>query len=64
MKKVDIKNMSADDLKNQLKEVQAQYSRMKLAHKISPIENPIQIRELRKTIARINTEMSIKANQQ
>lgn len=64
MKKADIKAMSAGDLQNQLKEVSAQYNRLKLAHKISPVENPIQIRDLRKTIARLNTELTLKQNQQ
>jgi large subunit ribosomal protein L29 len=33
---------------------------MKLAHAISPIENPIQIRDMRKTIARLETELTLK----
>ncbi|MCW3162080.1 50S ribosomal protein L29 [Chryseobacterium oryctis] len=60
MKKADIKNLSAGDIQNQLAEAKAQYSKLKLAHKISPIENPIQIRDLRKTIARLNTELTNK----
>lgn len=60
MKKADIKNLSAGDIQNKLAEVKAQYAKMKLAHKINPIENPIQIRDLRKTIARLNTELTNK----
>ena len=60
MKKADIKNLSAEDVQVQLAEAKAQYSKMKLAHKISPLENPIQIRDLRKTIARLNTELTNK----
>ena len=60
MKKADIKNLSAEDVQVQLAEARAQYSKMKLAHKISPLENPIQIRDLRKTIARLNTELTNK----
>jgi large subunit ribosomal protein L29 len=48
MKKADIKNLSAGDIQAQLTEAKAQYSKLKLAHRISPIENPIQIRDLRK----------------
>ncbi len=58
MKKAEIKNLSTEDLKLQLADAKASYSKMKLAHKISPIENPIQIRDLRKTIARLNTELT------
>ena len=60
MKKAEIKNLSAGDLQNKLAEVKAEFSKMKLAHKISPLENPIQIRDLRKTIARLNTELTNK----
>ena len=60
MKKADIKNLSVEDLQNQLKAVKADFNKMKLAHRISPIENPIQIRDLRKTIARLQTEITAK----
>ena len=60
MKKADIKNLSAGDIQNKLAEAKAQFSKMKIAHKISPLENPIQIRDLRKTIARLNTELTNK----
>lgn len=60
MKKAEIKNLSAEDLQAKLKEAQADFNRMKISHKTSPLENPIQIREMRKTIARLNTELTIK----
>lgn len=60
MKQADIKNLSAGDIQAKLTELKAQYSKLKLAHKISPIENPIQIRDLRKSIARLNTELTNK----
>ncbi|KQK27380.1 MULTISPECIES: 50S ribosomal protein L29 [Chryseobacterium] len=60
MKQAEIKNLSAEDIQAKLAEAKAQFSKMKLAHKISPLENPIQIRDLRKTIARLNTELTNK----
>ncbi|WP_027376626.1 50S ribosomal protein L29 [Kaistella palustris] len=60
MKKADIKNLSAGDIQNKLTEVRADFNKMKMAHKISPIENPIQIRDMRKTIARLETELTLK----
>ncbi|KPE50358.1 MULTISPECIES: 50S ribosomal protein L29 [Chryseobacterium] len=60
MKQADIKNLSAGDIQAKLAELKAQYSKLKLAHKISPIENPIQIKDLRRTIARLNTELTNK----
>lgn len=58
MKAEDIKKLSLDDLKVQLAETKANYTKTKLAHKISPVENPIQIRELRRTVARLLTELA------
>ena len=60
MKKADIKKLSAGDIQNKLAEVKADFNKMKLAHAISPIENPIQIRDMRKTIARLETELTLK----
>ena len=60
MKKADIKNLSAGDIQNKLAEVKADFNKMKIAHAISPIENPIQIRDMRKTIARLETELTLK----
>lgn len=60
MKNADIKNLSAEDIQNKLAELKAEYNKTKLAHKISPIENPIQIKDLRRTIARLQTELTAK----
>ncbi len=60
MKNADIKKLNAGDLQNKLTELKAEYLKTKLAHRISPIENPIQIRDLRKTIARLEIELTLK----
>ena len=60
MKKADIKNLSAGDIQNKLAEVKADFNKLKLAHAISPIENPIQIKDMRRLIARLETELTLK----
>ena len=60
MKKADIINLSAGDLENKLAELRADFNKMKLSHSISPIDNPIQIRDMRRTIARLETELTLK----
>lgn len=60
MKKEEIKNLSVVDLQNKLTELKSEYNKMRLAHKISAVENPMQIKNMRKTIARLNTELSAK----
>ena len=41
-----------------LAEEKANYTNMKLTHTLSPLENPLQIRVARRTIARLSTELS------
>ena len=60
MKQAEIKNLSKEDIKVKLVEVRATYNKTKLANRISPVENPIQIRDLRRTIARLETELTNK----
>lgn len=60
MKKAEIKNLSIDELQAQLAEAKANYTKLVLAHKISPIQNPISIRNLRRDIARLHTELTNK----
>ncbi len=60
MKQADIKNLSTEDIKTKLTETRANYNKTKLAHRISPVENPIQIRDLRRTIARLETALTNK----
>lgn len=57
MKQIDIKDLSVDDLTEKLLEQKSTLSKLKLSHSVSPIENPSQLRFVRKTIARINTEL-------
>lgn len=58
MKIAEIKKLSAEDLQKSLEETQVNLTKVKLAHRISPLENPIQIRDLRRTIARIRTVLT------
>ncbi len=57
MKQADIKNLSTDDLREQLAESTELIGKLKMNHSVSPLENPKQITVARKTIARLNTEI-------
>ena len=57
MKNVEIKDMSTADLKERVLAEKANYDQLVINHSISPIENPAQIRLLRRTIARMETEL-------
>ena len=58
MKQSEIKDLSAADLQAKLVQLKKAYGDMKISHSISPIENPLQIRSLRRSVARIATEIS------
>lgn len=57
MKQVDIKDLSVDDLTEKLQEQKSILNKFKLSHAVSPLENPSQIKFVRRSVARINTEL-------
>ena len=50
--------MSKEDLEEKLKEFKNSLENIKMKHSISPIENPLEIRKIRRTIARLKTFIS------
>lgn len=58
MKNKDIVALSTAELEAKIKEGKAETVKLKLNHSISPIENPIKIRDNRKTVARLATELT------
>jgi large subunit ribosomal protein L29 len=58
MKQSEIKGLSVAELQEKLGETKKSFVDLKMAHSISPLENPIQLRAIRKTIARIATELT------
>ncbi|MCC9137652.1 50S ribosomal protein L29 [Pontibacter silvestris] len=57
MKNSEIKALSLEELKERLSSEQSGMQSLQFAHAISPLENPMKIRQTRKTIARLNTEI-------
>ena len=58
MKKQEaIREMSTPDLNDRLDQAREQLVKMRLNHTVSPLDNPNQIRETRKNIARYLTEL-------
>ncbi|SFI91661.1 50S ribosomal protein L29 [Myroides guanonis] len=58
MKQTEIVKLSVAELQEQLVQLTSAYNDLTSAHAISPIENPLQIRGARRTIARVKTELS------
>lgn len=57
MKIAEIKEMTTNDLVERIEAETANYNQMVINHSISPLENPAQIKQLRRTIARMKTEL-------
>ena len=55
-----LKDASVIDLKARIDEDQLRLRKLEFAHAISPLENPMSIRGLRKDIARLKTELKKK----
>jgi large subunit ribosomal protein L29 len=56
-----LKDMSEADLKARIMEDEQRLKKLEFAHAISPLENPMSIRSLRKDVARMKTQLRIKA---
>lgn len=54
--------MNLAELKEKIGSEQETLRKLKFAHQISAIENPMKIRETRKVIARLKTELAAKEN--
>jgi large subunit ribosomal protein L29 len=58
MKQKEIKILSDDELVDKLGELSKTLHDTKVIHTVSPLENPLQIRNIRRTIARLKAEIS------
>ena len=58
MKQTEIISLSNEDLQDKLAEYQKQLAELKMAHVISPLEDPLQIKTARRVIARLKTALS------
>ncbi len=58
MKQSEIKELSVADLQEKLGALQKNYTDLKMAHAITPLENPMQLRTLRRTVAKLATELT------
>ena len=63
MKQTEIKAMSTEELREKMAEVKKQYADLKMAHTVTPLENPLQLRKTRRTVARLATELNKRENQ-
>jgi large subunit ribosomal protein L29 len=60
MKTSEIKELSTSDLLERIDTEKTMLVRMKLNHAITPLDNPQKVREVKLTIARLQTEMRVR----
>jgi large subunit ribosomal protein L29 len=53
-----LKDLSDTDITSRIREDEQRLKKLEFAHAISPLENPVNIRMLRKDIARLKTEQT------
>ena len=57
MKHSEIKELTTQELEERLVEEKTNLAKSRMTHAISPLENPLSIKETRKNVARINFEL-------
>lgn len=66
-KKIDylksIQGLNEADLTARIKEDELRLKKLQFAHSISPLENPVSIRGLRRDISRLKTELKKKQSE-
>jgi large subunit ribosomal protein L29 len=63
MKQSEVRELSVAELQEEFAKAKKAYSDLKMAHAVSPLENPIQLKTVRKSIARIATELTNREQQ-
>jgi len=58
MKQSEIKELSTEELQERLGSLRKSYADLKMAHAITPLETPMQLRAIRRTVARVATELT------
>lgn len=53
----DIKGLTVEEIKEKIAGEEGMLEKLKFSHAISPIENPMKIRENRRFLARLKTEL-------
>ena len=57
MKIAEIREIATNELAERIQTEEANYNQMVLNHSISPLDNPAHIKQLRRTNARMKTEL-------
>ncbi len=56
-KYIELQEFTDDELKNELSETRTQYQKLQFDNTLKGLENPLALREVRRDIARMKTEL-------
>ena len=56
-KTIELQEFTLTELQNELKETEQQYQKMEFDHTTKGLDNPLTLREVRRDIARMKTEL-------
>ena len=57
MKSAEVKGLSTKELKERVDAEVTSLAQMKINHSVSPLDSPAKIKQLRRTVARLKTEL-------
>jgi large subunit ribosomal protein L29 len=57
MKASEIKELTTQELQDKLIEEKSNLAKLRLTHTVSQLENPLKLRDARKDVARVSTEL-------
>jgi len=58
MKQSEIKELTTDEVVEKIEVETATLQKLKIMHVVSPLENPLKIRDARRNVARLKSEYS------
>lgn len=58
--KQDIKDLTPQELQDKVQESQITYKKARFNHAVSPLDNPLSLRDMRRDVARLKTELTVR----
>jgi len=64
MKSTEIRELTIKELEERIETHEDQLQKLRMNHAVSPLDNPMKLKEMRKTIARMKTILSERTKEQ
>ena len=63
MKATEIRELTVKEVEERIETYESQLLKLKMNHAVSPLDNPMKIKEMRQTIARMRTILAERTSQ-